>query len=310
MKTENFIQILESGLRIFTQKDTLEKLGDRSEYVGSSDVGKCLFQTVMSKTNPVEHSLKQMIIFERGHIAEDIIKNALIGAGINFENQKLAVGEGDLSFCKTHIDFYLPEQDCIIEVKTTRSLNENIWYSWNQQVQFQMGLSKVKKALIIAMDINTGEIALNELSFNEIAFKLAIDDAKKIMEAVKFNNPVEPTKGLLCSVCSYKSQCPAILEGSCEVDEDADRTIQNYIELEQNHKIISKEMKILKETLQDFLKACEMKKVTTQSGATLELTTRKGYKRLDTKLLEEHLGKEELEKFYVTGEPSTSLKVY
>ena len=62
-----FIEFLTKNLRKAVKLDTESSLGDRSTYVGASDVTSCLRKAYLSKIQPVEHSLEQMIIFERGH---------------------------------------------------------------------------------------------------------------------------------------------------------------------------------------------------------------------------------------------------
>ncbi len=51
------------------------ELGDRTQYIGSSDVGSCARKVYLSKKNRTEHSFSTMLRFSRGHVKEagDII---------------------------------------------------------------------------------------------------------------------------------------------------------------------------------------------------------------------------------------------
>ena len=44
------------------------ELGDRTEYVGASDVGQCPRKVVLPKTQPVPYDLQTLIRFERGNL--------------------------------------------------------------------------------------------------------------------------------------------------------------------------------------------------------------------------------------------------
>ena len=46
------------------------ELGDRTEYVGASDVGQCPRKVILSKTQPLPHDLQTLIRFERGNLVE------------------------------------------------------------------------------------------------------------------------------------------------------------------------------------------------------------------------------------------------
>ncbi len=106
MATNNkFLNFLESGIKAFSKKNTMETLGDRSAYVGSSDIGQCPRKAFLTKTQPTEASFQQELVFLRGHMAENVIRCGLQGGNIPFEEQVEVAGEGDYAFIKTHIDF-------------------------------------------------------------------------------------------------------------------------------------------------------------------------------------------------------------
>ena len=94
-----------TSLRTLAEQHTVETLGDRSEYLGASDIGYCPRKVILEKIHPSEHDLATLLRFQRGHMAEDIIARAFTAAGYsNFEQQMEIVLPGDVPL-KAHIDF-------------------------------------------------------------------------------------------------------------------------------------------------------------------------------------------------------------
>ena len=58
---------LELILKDYLNQPKIE-LGNRTEYVGASDVGQCPRKVVLSKTQPVPHDSQTLIRFERGNL--------------------------------------------------------------------------------------------------------------------------------------------------------------------------------------------------------------------------------------------------
>jgi len=91
------------GLKKVNQEATLRELGDRSQYIGSSDVTGCMRKAVMEKLDPTEPDLTTLLRYERGHMVEGILKKALDSMGVEHEYQHEASHpEAPL---KAHIDF-------------------------------------------------------------------------------------------------------------------------------------------------------------------------------------------------------------
>jgi len=143
---------------------TIQTLGDRSTYIGSSDIGQCPRKVVLGKVSPAQHSLKTLLHFKRGHLTEEIVAD--VSTDFAPERQK-AIHER-IPYCalcefidlegsasqvsrncprcqeplsllpvSAHIDFLLPGNR-IIEVKST-SLSE-VQPAWETQLAFQMML--------------------------------------------------------------------------------------------------------------------------------------------------------------------------
>ncbi|WP_045214407.1 hypothetical protein, partial [Desulfobulbus alkaliphilus] len=133
------LQTFHTGLQTAQILETEATLGDRALYIGASDIAQCPRKVVKTKTNPKPHTLQTLIRFKRGHVAEDIISEALHA----FPHERQVALEYALSYCpncnwyspdKTrcsicgnaasslpltaHLDFVFPDHT-ILEVKTT-----------------------------------------------------------------------------------------------------------------------------------------------------------------------------------------------
>ncbi|WP_299548702.1 hypothetical protein [uncultured Helicobacter sp.] len=133
--TKNFKEVLE--------KESFESLGDRSLYVGSSDISGCLRKSYLQKLANKEASIEQSIVFQRGHLAESLVKKGF--GNLPFKKQ-YEVKSNDGTF-KSHIDFLIEnkEEAIIVECKSLSSSVESPYDSWVLQVQFQMSLLAQEK---------------------------------------------------------------------------------------------------------------------------------------------------------------------
>ena len=57
------------------QQQTSAHLGDRTTYVGASDIAGCPRKAVLGKLLPVAHTIKQLLVFDRGHAAQAIFRD-------------------------------------------------------------------------------------------------------------------------------------------------------------------------------------------------------------------------------------------
>ena len=316
MNIQKIVNIFSQGLAAHSKNQSMATLGNRSLYVGSSDIGKCSLQSFYNKTREYEYELEQLLIFERGHLVEEIFKNAMIGAGVEFEHQKTVIGQGDLSFCKTHIDFYLPSEDLIVEIKSTKSITSCVWNTWKQQVQFQMGLSGIKKSVVFAFDINLGKFEAQLIEFNQTSFNIAIKEAHKIMDAVRTgtidlkNDENFATQSPLCTLCAHRKYCEFLTKGAQQIDEQTEKLIEDFHNKKSAIKFAKENQEATRQVIVEFMQAIGMNKLATRSGITIELKHRKGSRRLNTAKLKAFLGEEKYQEFCDEGEESVVLNSY
>ncbi len=213
------IDLIENALSELSSQHTSNELGDRSTYVGASDIGACQRRAVLSKIDPRPHSLAELLRFRRGHIAEDIIAESLEHSRrFRFERQ-YELEENDPVPVKAHLDFVFWGRDSVgvLEVKAPRSIPSSVYDSWEMQLYFQMGLLQEKTGLpvkggILVVDLFEGTLKLyNGYRPNEEIFQGLKVRAKQIWDAVNGEATPEIETGPLCGYCGYIKECPAFL---------------------------------------------------------------------------------------------------
>lgn len=256
------LKFLEQGL-----KNTDSGLGDRSKYIGSSDIGQCPKKAFFGKKTKETHELKQLLIFERGHVAEGIVRNGLANNphAISFKEQVEIQGTGKLSYIKTHIDFIVdfPQECVVIECKTISSPlpNNQPRESWIYQVQLQLGLLRATsnrecRGIIVAFNLNTGEAFEFNVDYNEKFFNIAVDRASSLWESVQSNIEPEGEIGDLCTYCSFKSQCQTLQRNGEQLPQEVEQMAMRLKEL----KPLENEAKNIKDNIKAFMESANLKK--------------------------------------------------
>ena len=178
---KGLLEILRCGLERYANRRTAIRLGDRSRYVGLSDIAKmrdCPRAALATKLFTPEYrstdeALKHKIIFHRGHWFERGIHQALIGYGLSPLSQlEIEIVYGDIPI-KAHLDFTLvtgqPRPTVrILEVKSTARLPTTLSESYAMQIGGQTALLKAYWNLpVFNLVQDTGEV-LYHRTFPEI----------------------------------------------------------------------------------------------------------------------------------------------
>lgn len=287
----NFSTFLESGIKAYSKANTAETLGDRSKYVGSSDIGQCPRKCYLGKTQPAEHTLEQELVFLRGHIAEGFVRAALEGNNTPFQEQVEVEG---LGFIKTHIDFLMHGRDGvdrIIECKSTSSIPDQPYSSWIYQVQLQMGLLRdsgglIDRAIIAVFNVNTGEHTSFDIAYSEELYKMAIAKAQNLWNSMLNSTEPEGEVGNLCSFCPYKGSCKALNKGADMLPLDLEQDALELFKAQATAKEAGKKEAALKAKLIDFMSATGTKKVQVEDK-TISYSEMKGRVSVNAKALQE-----------------------
>jgi hypothetical protein len=147
-RTEGLRALIRQGLQAVSRQNTAAHLGDRSTYVGMSDIGQhweCPRAALARKVLPTADSLARLLILQRGHWFESGVGQALVSLGlhvlpqleINWQHQGVPI--------KAHLDFVLvwgaPVNAIrILEVKSTDKLPDSPHDSHLLQLHGQIGL--------------------------------------------------------------------------------------------------------------------------------------------------------------------------
>jgi len=239
---------------------TLKELGDRSKYLGASEIGQCPRKTILSKVAPSPADLETLLRFERGHMAEEIAAKALSAAGYTFERQVEVICD-DLPI-RGHLDFVFTNEarktKAVLEVKSPGHTPATPYGSWEEQLYLQMGLLaraypeyRVEKGAILVLNLNDGEVELfNGYSHQEEVFAGLMEKARRIWdeyqsflhEGVELTTEASP----LCGYCEYFDDCPRF---AAEEVPELDAAVQELLDLQEREKAIKKKIDLQKKKL-------------------------------------------------------------
>ena len=178
---EGLLKILRCGLERSAEQRTAIQLGDRSQYVGMSDIAKmldCPRAALAGKLYTPEYrspdeALKHQLLLQRGHWFETGVHQALTGCGLSPLSQlEIEIRHENIPI-KAHLDFTLvadqPQPTVrILEVKSTVRLPTTLSESYAMQIGGQTALLKAYWNLpVFNLVQDTGEV-LYHRTFPEI----------------------------------------------------------------------------------------------------------------------------------------------
>lgn len=287
-------KLMKKNLESAAKAETQETLGDRSKYIGASDISGCLRKSYLTKVQAVEYSTEQLIIFKRGHLVESIAEAMLHGMSYKSQVEVSASTKSGFKI-NAHIDFVVYDKNkkyCkIIEVKSTSKVDEP-FQGHVLQLQLQMGLLKekiIKKGwsvmgAILYINPMTGWSKLfDNIDFNSSIYNIAMDKAERLAEGLQNGQEPEPEEQLYCSSCPFKGNCPAITNGVTMLPEE----ISTFAKRLQSLKETEKEIKTLKTQVKRWFEETGTKKGKV-GDITLSLIEVKGKEGVDIKKLKEN----------------------
>ncbi len=259
-------EIIEKTMPILAKKRTELELGDRSAYIGASDIAAaCIRKTVLSKLKPVEYDTSTLIKFERGHLTETILIKCFDEYGkYKYVAQKEAVHSNNSKW-KCHIDFMFHNKSRtkigIVECKSTNGIPDEPYESWVNQVQFQMGLLKLNypnsviKGSIFAIDLNAGKMKeFNGYEPNYALFNALCKKATTIQALIETHETadLETSESMLCGFCPFKTDCPKFSGEENVVPDDLKAAVKQYKEVQEQQKALKQKLDMMKENILAF----------------------------------------------------------
>ena len=143
--------IVAKALSEASHRQTLQTLGDRSTYVGMSDIARasdCLRAAVANKVGAVSaSSLEKTLRLHRGHWFEHGIVSALVASKLPLLHQLTIQTREDGVPISAHLDLVLFEQGNngsitvkIVEIKSCETIPKTAYSSYEMQLYGQLGL--------------------------------------------------------------------------------------------------------------------------------------------------------------------------
>ena len=236
------------------------RLGDRTKYVGASDIAGCPRKAVLNKLIPVPKTAKEQLVLMRGHIAQLLYSNIFKAGGAKFE-EELELIHPEAPFIKCHIDFTFIGKNRIkiVEKKSTDGIRDEPYGSWLEQLQVQMGLARLHfgkdveiEGIVLVSDLNKGEYQeFGPFKPNVEVFNYLMNKAWLIHRAVA--GEVEPKcePGLLCGFCPYRTDCTSFI-GRAELPEDVADVALELADLIKQKKVIDGQIESRKNHLLEY----------------------------------------------------------
>ena len=257
-------KIIETCLPQIASEKGFADLGNRSEYIGASDVGQCPRKTIMGKLFPQPITIEQQIVFERGHLAENIVHESLIQYCLPAPQDRKVSAQVEVCYpnnrnVRAHIDFVLEENGVktVIENKTATMVSEP-YESWVEQCIFQQGLLMLENpdsrvnGYVLCLDLKSGKIAEFKVEYDESVFQNLIERAEYLLNLLntqEIDFDAIPTKeSVLCGYCPFQADCSAYQDKG-DIPNDLQTLIKEYFKINANKKELDKQIDALKEQI-------------------------------------------------------------
>lgn len=242
------------------------ELGNRMQYIGSSDVGSCPRKVCLQKTCPAGlPDLSTMLKFSRGHVAETLLIEIFNAGGVK------QLYDTQVEVChpvyplKAHIDFLFyadfngKQQLHIVELKSVSGIPDEPYHQWVDQVNFQIGLLKIKYpkqkigGSILAIDLNAGELKqFDGFEYNESLFSYLVGKGAHLLDCLNGIEEPQPAPSFLCAYCNYRSDCPSMTVPEVELPPDIEALANRYLKLHEVRHAADTRLRNIREGLLGF----------------------------------------------------------
>lgn len=184
MKSEtritSFLDVFKYGLLLHQQKQTQETLGNRSSYVGISDLaryGECPRAVILQKLNEVIKPLDRILTLQRGHWFECGVSSGFASIGLKHLRQLEISYKYQNVPIRGHLDVTLVWTSPfpavrIVEVKSMDQLPKMPYESHEWQIKAQTGLLKqFWSKPVFRLSCNDGNLDQKAMTFPEVCSK-------------------------------------------------------------------------------------------------------------------------------------------
>ncbi len=245
------------------QKKQSSHLGDRTVYVGASDIAGCPRKAALGKQFPSDYDIKTLLRFSRGHAAQAMYAEFFTTGGALF-NEEVAVKHPQFPKIRCHIDFlfYANRQTKrlhIVEMKSTDGIPDEPYASWVDQLHVQMGLLQLTidpevqiGGSILVVDLNAGRYReFNSYAPNKLVFNQLIEKGQHILAATRGECAPRTEPGILCGYCPFRTGCPSHAVG-LDLPREIVEAGRMYLALNEQKKALESRLDILKNDILTF----------------------------------------------------------
>lgn len=176
-RNKALLEIIRQGLEYSGIQNSISSLGDRTSYLGLSDLAKyseCPRAAMAAKVQPQQNSLNQLLTMQRGHWFESGLTDCFKNLDLNFMPQmEISINHADIPI-RCHLDFTFvwekPEPAVrIIEVKSVSRLSKEPYPAHLFQARAQVCLlQKYWNEPAFSLKGTAGEHLFANLTFPEI----------------------------------------------------------------------------------------------------------------------------------------------
>jgi hypothetical protein len=255
----NLLPLFETAVREMTTRQS-SSLGDRNQYIGSSDVSGCELKSYLNRQNPTDPEVSTLLRFARGHAAEWMLSKIFDASGIPYDHQvEICHPEKPL---KAHIDFlFYPgySEMHVVEVKSVSGIPDMAYPQWEEQLNFQLGMVQNQYPVgkitgsVLAVDLNAGEVhQFNGYEHDDVVFNYLYNKGLHLLDVMNDAEIAQPSPSLLCGYCQYRKDCPAFASALVELPPEVEYMAMQYADLNSTKSHVEKEMKGIRAELLDF----------------------------------------------------------
>lgn len=242
------------------------ELGDRTQYIGSSDVGSCPRKVCLQKSCPGGvPGLSTLLKFSRGHVAETLLVEIFNAGGVKQLYDTQVEIKHPVYPLKAHIDFLFyasfdgKQQLHIVELKSVSGVPDEPYPQWIDQINFQLGLLQIKypkqkvRGSILVIDLNAGELKqFSGFEYNEALFNYLVSKGLRILDCLNGQEEPQPSPSFLCAYCDYRSDCPSMTLPEVELPPEVEALANRYLKLNEVKHAADVKLKNIREGLLEF----------------------------------------------------------
>lgn len=254
----NLTPIFESAVPVMSRKQS-ESLGDRSQYIGSSDIAGCPRKTYLQRQFPIQPGVSTLLKFARGHAAEWLLSKIFDASEVPYDTQ-VEICHPSVPL-RAHVDFvfYEPKGLHAVEVKSVSGIPDAPFPQWTDQLQYQLGMLRLMypkgniSGSVLAVDLNAGEVhQFNGYEHDDTMFNYLYHRGLHLLDVLNEQAEANCSPSHLCGFCPFRSDCPSMNLPKVELPPEIDMIAAKYAEMNVIKAAAEKEMKSIRQQLLDF----------------------------------------------------------